>query len=622
MSPSESKSSSAVLRQPARPAEASPLAGGFRDRESTQSLDYFLLDLADALNSTLDLDALLQRVAELVKRAIHYEIFAILLLNERTQELRMRFQIGHSAEAERVRVKVGHGITGVAVQERRAVLANDVSQEPNYINVHPAVRSELAVPLITKNRVIGVIDIQAREPGYFTEEHQRLLTLVASRVAISVENARLYTRLSRQAQTLTVLNDISRELTSILNLDQLLKRIGDLLLRLMDYQMFSILLLDENNSLLQHRFSLRFRENVQIKQDIPVGKGLVGYAAQHGQAVLVPDVSKDARYIAVNPETRSELCVPLIYKERVIGVLDLEHTRRNYFNEDHVRTLNTMAAQIAIAIENARLYERIAQQERRLEHDMEMARELQSRLLPAVCPSCMSAEVAARSVPALTIGGDLYDFLPYSNGTTGIALGDVSGKGAPAALYAALVSGILRSKAPQQPSPAQMLKVINRSLSERKIAAQYVSMLYAVWEDDQRLMRIANSGAPRPFFVSGEKIEIVQATGLPAGLFEDAQYDELTIPAKDGDLFVFFSDGIIDALNQDGEQFGRSRLEKTVARLGNSSAAEMVKGIFKAVEVHRNGVEPFDDETVVALKVLGDGKPSASIGGTKRTKKS
>src|SRR5262249_6532159 len=481
---SKSLSSVSVVEKPGK----SSRSGVSREQAPGFNFEGFLLDFADALNTTLDLDALLQRIAELVRRVINYEIFAILLLNERTQELRMRFQIGHSVEAERVRIKVGHGITGRAVQERASVLVSDVTRDPTYINVHPAVRSELAVPLITKNRVIGVIDIQAREVGYFTEEHQRLLTLVASRVAISVENARLYTRLSRQAQTLTVLNDISRELTSILNLDQLLKRIGDLLLRLIDYQMFSILLLDESNSLLQHRFSLRFRENVQIKQDIPVGRGLVGYAAQQGQAVLVPDVSKDPRYIAVNPETRSELCVPMIYKERVIGVLDLENTRRSYFTDDHVRTLNTMAAQIAIAIENARLYERIAQQERRLEHDLEMARELQFRLLPSVCPSCLSAQVAAKSVPALTIGGDLSGFLPYSNGTTGIALGDVSGKGAPAALYAALVSGILRSKAPQQPSPALMLRAINRSLSERKIAAQYVSMLYAVWNDEQRLM--------------------------------------------------------------------------------------------------------------------------------------
>src|SRR2546421_2895975 len=470
MSSPESKIVGSVLEKPGKSGR------GALPREQTPlNVEDFLFDFADALNTTLDLDALLQRIAELVRRVINYEIFAILLLNERTQELRMRFQIGHSAEAERMRIKVGQGITGRAVQERASVLVPDVTADPTYINAHPAVRSELAIPLVTKNRVIGVIDLQAREIGYFNEEHRRLLTLVASRVAIAVENARLYTRLSRQAQTLMVLNDISRELTSILNLDQLLKRIGDLLLRVIDYQMFSILLLDDNDSLLHHRFSLRFRESVQLKHNIPLGEGLVGYAAQHRQAVLAPDVSKDPRYILINPETRSELCVPLIYKDKVIGVLDLEHTRRNYFNEDHVRTLNTLAAQVAIAIENARLYERIAQEERRLERDLEMARELQSRLLPEEFPVLKNAQVAARTLPALTIGGDLYDFLLYSETRTGIALGDVSGKGAPAALYAALVSGILRSKAPAQPTPAQMLAAINTSLTERKIAAQYVS---------------------------------------------------------------------------------------------------------------------------------------------------
>ncbi|MEO8727671.1 MAG: GAF domain-containing protein [Acidobacteriaceae bacterium] len=306
-------------------------------------VESFLLDLADALNATLELDVLLKRVAALVREVIDYKIFAILLLNEQRQDLFFRFQIGHAPEIERLRIKVGQGVVGAAVAERRAILVPDVSKFKEYISAREDVKSELAVPLITKDLMVGVIDIQSDQLGYFTEEHARLLSLVASRVAVTIENARLYTRVSRQAQTLKVLNEISRELTSILNLDQLLKRIGDLLLRVIDYHMFSILLLDEKSGILSHRFSLRFNENVHLKHDIPVGRGLVGYAAEHAQAVLVPDVSKDPRYIALNPETRSELCVPLLYQNRVIGVLDLEHTRRNYFTEDHQRTIATLA---------------------------------------------------------------------------------------------------------------------------------------------------------------------------------------------------------------------------------------------------------------------------------------
>src|SRR5207248_4925460 len=180
-----------------------------------------------------------------------------------------------------------------------------------------------------------------------------------------------------------------------------------------DFQMFSVMLLDPSGEKLQHRFSVRFNESVQIKHDIPIGNGLVGYAARNREAVLVPDVTRDPRYIKLNPETRSELVIPLIYKGTVIGVLDLEHTRRGFFTEDHMRTMSTLAAQIAIAIENARLYERVAQEEKRLERDLSLARELQSNLLPPCCPVMPNAQLSARFRPARAIGGDLYDFVPY-----------------------------------------------------------------------------------------------------------------------------------------------------------------------------------------------------------------
>jgi len=569
-------------------------------------IEPLLLEVADVVNTTLDLDTTLRRVAELVRKVIDYEIFGILLLNEKTQELYFRFSVGHSHEvADRLRIKVGEGVTGVAAQRAEAVLVGDVSQDPRYISAVPNVRSELAVPLIVKNRVIGVIDIESPLPDHFTKDHEQLLTLIASRMAVGIENARLYTRISRQARTLLLLNEIARELTSILNLDEVLKRVGELLSRLIDYQMFSILLLDSAGEKLQHRFSLRFQENIQLKHDIPIGKGLVGYAAEQKQAVLVRDVKNDPRYIDTNPETRSELAVPLIYKDKVIGVLDLEHTRRGFFTEDHQRTITTLAAQIAIAIENARLYEEIARQERRLERDLAMARELQFRLLPQSRPKLANLEIAAKFSPARAIGGDLYDFISYSQSRTALVIGDVSGKGAPAAIYAALVSGILRSHAPMEPGPAEMLAAVNYSLSERRIDGQFVSLIYAVWDNENRTLQVANSGLPRPVYCHKGKTQMIEATGLPLGLFDDAEYDEFTFQAEADDVFVFFSDGILDATNKAGELFGRTRLEKVITECYPNSAESMVKSIFKAAAEHASGVETFDDQTVVAIKVKG-----------------
>ena len=572
-----------------------------------------LLEVADVLATSLDLDTTLRRVAEVVRKVIDYEIFAILLLNEKTQELRFRFQVGYPPEfAERARVKVGEGVTGQAAQLRQAVLVDDVTKDPTYIAALPNVRSELAVPLITKNRVIGVIDLEAQNPGYFNEEHSRLLTLVASRIAGGIENAQLYTRTTRQARILLLLNEIARELSSILNLDELLSRVAELLRRLIDYQMFSILLLDSTGEKLQHRFSLRFHENIHLKHEVPLGRGVVGQAAETKQAILVPDVSQDPRYIEANPETRSELAVPLIYKDKVIGVLDLEHTRRGFFTDDHRRTMMTLAAQVAIAIENARLYEEIARQERRLERDLALARELQMRLLPQTLPRLANLELAAKFVPARAIGGDLYDFIPYSLSRLGIVIGDVSGKGAPAAIYAALVSGILRSHAPIEPGPAEMLRAVNLSLAERRIEAQFVSLIYAVWDDQHRTLLVANSGLPRPVHVHAGKNYVIEATGLPLGLFDDTNYDEFRFKMKPGDLFVFFSDGILDARNRNGEMFGRGRVEKLIAECGGRSADWVVDILFKAVAEHSAGVETFDDQTVVAIKVKEASASSSS----------
>ena len=594
-------------RPPAPKALFHPHAADPKIRIEPLHVD-FLLNLAEALNTTLDLNTLMHRVADLVRAVIDYRIFAILLINDRAQDLRMRFQVGHAPEVERMRIKIGRGIVGQAALLRKSLLIEDTTHAEHYIVTNPNVRSELAVPLIVKNKVIGVVDIESETPGFFTPEHQRLLELVASRMAIAIENARLYTRVSRQAETLTVLNDISREITSILDLDDLLERIGQLLKRVIDFQMFSILLWNPRTQMFEHRFSSRYGERVTRERSIPLGQGIIGLAAQRREPILSPDTRKDPRYIAENPETRSELSVPLISKGEVIGVLDLEHTRVNYYNEDHQRTLSTLAAQVAISIANARLYQRISEEERRMESDLEMARKVQLRLMPTRAPKLQRAEIAAQFMAARSIGGDLYDFLDYGNGRVALAIGDVSGKAAPAALYAALVSGILRSLAPQHLSPAAILAALNDQLLDRKLDAQYVTMLMALWDDTNQTIQIANAGSVQPIFVSANPsvanspaIRTIQAEGFPLGLFPDVTYEEFTLSTRSGDLIVFFSDGIPDAENDTGDMFGEQRLAQ-VLQTPQTSAAATVEAIIRAVTDFQSGAEHFDDETVVVLR--------------------
>jgi sigma-B regulation protein RsbU (phosphoserine phosphatase) len=563
----------------------------------------YLLQMADALNTTLDLQTLLNRTSDLVRTVIHYRIFAILLLNDRTHDLRMRFQIGHSADTERMRIPVGQGVIGQVALTRQPLLLNDVTKSPHYIPANPDVRSELAVPLIAKNRLIGVMDIESEKADYFRPEHLRLLTLTASRIAQAIENARLYARVSRQAQTLTVLNEIATELTSILDLDPLLERVGQLLRRLIDYQMFTIMLLDAKGEILITRYAWRFGYAHVPSRRIPITNGLVGAAVREWRLVNVPDVRKDQRYLPMNPETRSELIVPLFYKGRIIGVLDLEHTRVGAFNEEHERMLTTLAAQVAIAIENARLYQAVTRQERQLELDIAMAREVQLRLLPPTAPELKNAEIAVRFLPARTIGGDLYDFVDYGPGRTAIVLGDVSGKAAPAALFAALASGIMRSAALQRPEPAAMLAIMNDAVQERRLESQYVTMLFAIWNDESRTLQVANSGAVQPVFCRGGQSSTVLTEGFPLGLFPNVAYDEFTEQVQPGDAIVFVSDGILDAQNAQEEMYGSERLGMTLCSRGGCSAKEIADAILSDVAQFQGGQDRFDDETIIVLRV-------------------
>jgi sigma-B regulation protein RsbU (phosphoserine phosphatase) len=563
-----------------------------------------LLEVSEQITSTLDLDELMARIAQVVKRAIDYEIFAILLLNEKTQELRVRFSLGHPEEVVRkLRIKVGEGIVGRAAQLRRAVLVNDVLEDPAYIPSLASVRSELAVPLLSKNRVIGVIDLEAPWPDFFHESHRNILELLASRMAMAIENARLYRRSVRQARTLQLLNEISRELTSVLVLNELLRKIGTLTKRLVDYHRFSILLADEHTQTFNTVISLKQDERMPEKYTVHFGHGLVGAAATLRQTVVVPEVSKDARYIAVNPETRSEMTVPLIHRGRVIGVIDLESLQPNYFTDEHVRIFSTLAPQIAIAIENARLYERVSRGEARLERDLQRAQEIQMVLMPGIAPTIPGLQVGLRFQPARELGGDLYDFLTYGKDRHVLTVGDVSGKGAPAALYGAMASGILRSLAPQELAPAELLTRLNRTLLERKIEGHFITLTYGIWEPKVKSLQLANAGMPLPILVRNGQCRPLRVEGVPLGLLEQAQYQQSSLTLEAGDLLAFFSDGLVEAATPKDEEFGTRRIENLLRENAGRPPGEIVEKIFEVISRFEQGRSQRDDQTLLLVKV-------------------
>jgi sigma-B regulation protein RsbU (phosphoserine phosphatase) len=563
-----------------------------------------LIEINREITSILDLDELLKKIAELTNRIVPYEIFAIFLLDDEAQELYLRFAIGHQPEVvKNLRIKLGDGVTGTAAMERTTVVVDDVLKYPRYIDAVKNARSELAVPLISQNRVVGVLDIESPEPGYFREDQVKLLNLLASQIAIAIENARVYESERRNRELLALLYDISLEMSSTLEVDELVRKIAAAVKQKIDYQTFSIFLLDEKQSLLRPKFVIRSNERENQKLVLPLGTGLIGTAAKLKMPLRIADVTQDPRYLNVHTETRSELVVPLTSKGRVVGVVDLESTQVGYFTEYHERFLMTLASRMASSLVNAELHTRVAENEARLGREMKIAREIQLQLMPDEVPSIPPLQLAVLFKPVAQLGGDLYDWIPFDDGRIAIMIGDVAGKGAPAALYGALSSGVIRTRAGRKYPPGQMLELVNKTLFQRPIEGQYVAVTYAVYDPKNKTIALSNSGLPYPLLVRAGQPSFVDVGGVPLGLFPDSQYEETSLQLQTGDVLVFYSDGVVEMRNDSGEEFGLKRLAETVRSSCEKSPEEIVKSVSGALAEFIGRVRPQDDRTMIVIRM-------------------
>jgi phosphoserine phosphatase RsbU/P len=456
--------------------------------------------------------------------------------------------------------------------------------------------------MLTRGKLVGVIDLQSTRRDAYREQDRSLLQLIASRVAVSIDNARLYRRVERQNRTLKTLSHLSQEFSSILDLDELLGKIAVIVHALIAFDAFSIMLLDADRKCLIHRFSERYDQRVNLN-NIPIGKGITGAAAESREIVRVADTAADPRYIASHPDIRSEIAIPLVVQDRVVGVMDLESERMGYFTEDHSRLFGLLAPQIASAVENARLYEELAAREQRMDQDLKAARNLQSVLLLRKAPAIKGLEIAIRQRPAREITGDVYDIFEHGSDFAVFTFGDVSGKGAAAALYGAMVSGLLRTLAHRRRSPAALLKLLNNVLRERSVHAQYVTLMVLVWERQKHRFVMANAGATPPIVCRKGEILKPRVEGVPAGLLDDREYEEITFEAQSGDLIVLYSDGITDQPNPREEDYDRRRLSRSLRRLCGKSPKEVADGILADLDKFTDGAPVHDDQTLIVLKV-------------------
>jgi sigma-B regulation protein RsbU (phosphoserine phosphatase) len=563
-----------------------------------------LLPIVAEISAVLDPEELMPAIARQLRRIVDYRILDI-FLPEADGTLVPAFVEGYDASvAARLRIRPGEGIVGAAAAQREAVFVPDVSQDPRYLAIVPDVRAELAIPLIHRDRLVGVLNVEGPDAEPYRPEARAALLVLASHLAVAIENATLYRETRRYASLLATLYEIGKETSSILDLDELLQRVAEVVKRVIDYEMFGILLLDEARDELVLRKAVSYGASKEQKTRIPLGEGLTGAAAVSKQPVLVGDVRADPRYLALIPDTRSELVVPLVHKDRLIGVFDLESSVLDRFNVEHLRILTPLASQVAAAIENARLYETLARQEERLGRELELAQWIQQNLFPDEPPVGAGWDASAHFLPASELGGDLYDFFELGEGVLGVAVGDVVGKGVPAALFGAFVSGSIRARAMERRAPGDMMTRVNRTLRKRGAEGFYCTVAFAVFDFPKGRMVLANSGLPYPlvYRAAEGRVETIALPGFPMGTFVDATYEERVVPLSPGDVVAFYSDGLTEA-HGESDDYGTERLSTQLAAAAAGTAAEIGERILESVDAFLGDAPRSDDLTLVVVKV-------------------
>jgi sigma-B regulation protein RsbU (phosphoserine phosphatase) len=333
---------------------------------------------------------------------------------------------------------------------------------------------------------------------------------------------------------------------------------------------------------------------------LKLGKeGLVGYAAATRQMRYAPDVREDPYYLPCEESTLSEVAIPLLVDKQLVGVFTASHPELDAFRPQQLKVLQTLSSHIAVAVQNARLFQQVRHEREEMTRDALEARTLQQALLPKSSPYIPGFAVSGLCVPVGAVGGDWYDFIPLNDGRWGLVLADVSGKGTAAALLMAATRGVLRSLAEASCTPSEVLQRLNQLLVEDLPPARFVTMAYAVLDPAKRTLTLASAGHLQPLLVHGQDARFLNTeAGLPLGLAV-GEYSETEIELKPGCRVVFYSDGITEAVNPDEEEFGQLRLKEHLLQPGTSG-----ESLLASVRSFVNGFGLHDDATVITVEMF------------------
>jgi sigma-B regulation protein RsbU (phosphoserine phosphatase) len=407
---------------------------------------------------------------------------------------------------------------------------------------------------------------------------------------------------------LTLLYHLSQTFNSSLDLDEVLNRVMDEIIAAMGAERGFVMLREDDGGLVFHAARGIDQKTIDEPQ-FQISRSVVEEVAREGQPILASDAQRDSRFSSSQSvrglRLRSILCAPLKIKDRISGVVYVDNQlRAGIFTEADLELISAIASSAAIAIENARLYQ-VAIEKGRLERELQVAREVQSSLIPLQTPDIAGWDFAARWKPARQVSGDFYDFVPAGQ-RLGIVIADVSDKGMPAALFMALSRSIIRASVTSTRSPAEDIGQANRLICADSADSMFVTLFYAQLDPEMGELVYVNAGHNPPLLYRANQDELIELTrtGMVLGLFEAVDFEQGTVQLNPADFILLYTDGVSEAMDAHNREFGKERLRRVLLENRQALAEDMAEALEQALTAFTGEAAPSDDITFVIVRRL------------------
>ncbi len=583
-----------------------------------------LYDIGEEMNSTHDIKTIIKTILYTIHGSLGVAEGLIALTNSECTELQLAVSKGIDDELHSLHLDPE--TTQALIKHNKPIFIHKIENPilrtffDNNANMLKAYHSHLWTPLITKGRLLGIISLNTKwTDEVYAKEELKTLQTIASNTAIAIVNARSFAlvqenrkELEKQINRVNILYQLGQAFSQVLDIDELLTLVFERVIETMQAEAGSLWL--QENDKLVCKVAHGGAGSKIVGLTIELGQGIAGKVAQTGIYEIIKDTQNDKGWDSSFDKktgfiTRSMLCVPLRAGGRTFGSVQIINKINRYelFDEEDLELLLAITNNAANAIENARLYKQVKEQER-LERELEIANQIQSDLLPQEAPFFNSLTLAGMNKPAREVGGDFYDFIPVSDNLLGLVMADVSDKGVSAALFMTMCKALLWAQAKGRTSPKEVLTRLNTLLFElsRSESDMFVTVFYAILDTNNFRLRFSSAGHNPPFVYhpKTDNFTFLKLKGSALGVLEEVSLREEEIQLQKNDVLTLYTDGISEAINTDKKEFGLKRFENLIATHHNMSSQELIKLVFQRVESYAGEQPQFDDMTMVSLRIL------------------